>query len=52
MVKDADFNKLRDRFVAGKANDDEIRSYLKKIGVWARVGYTDGRTEADDKLQE
>jgi hypothetical protein len=60
-VNEANFNALRDRFVAGKSDDGEIRLYLKKIGVWARVEYSDGRppefvgkaippTGADDKL--
>jgi hypothetical protein len=63
MVKESNFNKLRDRFVAGKADADEIHSYLKKVGVWARVEYSGGRppefagkaippTGAGDKRQE
>jgi hypothetical protein len=42
-VNEPNFEKLRDRFVAGEADDDEIRLYLKEIGVWARVEYSDGR---------
>lgn len=40
--QDATFCDLKDRFVAGQASADDVRAYLKKIGVWARYVPKDG----------
>ena len=42
-VHDGAFADLRNRFVSGLANCDDVRAYLERIGVWARVEYKDGR---------
>ena len=35
-VKNAAFFELKERFIAGKASSDDVRSYVKKIGAWAK----------------
>ena len=41
-IRDATFCSLKDRFVAGHASEDEVRAYLKKIGLWAKYMPNDG----------
>lgn len=43
-VHDGTFADLRNRFVSGHANPNDVRAYFEKTGVWARVEYKDGRT--------
>jgi len=34
---------LRDKFALGQVDAEDIRSYMRKVGVWAKVEYPDGR---------
>lgn len=43
MPKDREFSDLRRRFVAGEATEDDVLAYMKRVGVWAKVEYPDGR---------
>jgi hypothetical protein len=43
ILKDAGFSELRNRFMAGTANADDVLAHVKKTGIWARAEYTDGR---------
>lgn len=43
FLKEATFAELRDRFVSGDATEDDVVAYLKRIGIWAKVEYPDGR---------
>jgi len=41
-ISDETFCNLKDKFVAGQANADDVRAYLKKAGLWARYVPNDG----------
>lgn len=43
IIHDPTFADLRDRYVAGEVNPCDIEAYLKKVGLWTRVEYKDGR---------
>lgn len=43
IIHDPAFADLRDRYVAGEVNSNDIKAYLEKIGLWTRVQYKDGR---------
>lgn len=43
FLKEATFSELRDRFIAGEATEDDVVAHLKRIGIWAKVSYLDGR---------
>ena len=44
VLKDAAFAELRDRFVAGEATVADVLAHVQQIGIWAKVGYTHGRS--------
>lgn len=43
IPQDSEFSELRRRFVAGDATEDDVLAYMKRVGVWAKVEYPDGR---------
>lgn len=43
VLNDPSIVKLRDSFVLGQATADDIRNYMRKVGVWAKVDYPDGK---------
>lgn len=43
VIKDAAFINLRNKFIAGDANADDILAYVQRTGLWARDEFTDGR---------
>ncbi len=43
LIQGESFRALRDRFVAGQANADDVRAHFEKAGVWAKVEFRDGR---------
>jgi hypothetical protein len=42
-IKDGEFLNLRGEFIAGRADASDVEAYLRRIGIWARIEYTDGR---------
>ncbi len=44
-LTDPSFRTLRDQFVAGALSKEGVVAELKKIGVWARAEFPDGRME-------
>ena len=43
VLSDPPIVKLRNKFVLGQATADDIRKYMREVGVWAKVDYPDGR---------
>jgi len=43
VVRDAAFADLRNRFIAGDSTTEDVLSYIKRTGLWARAEFTDGR---------
>jgi len=43
VLSEPEMLSLRDRFLCGQASDDDIRAHMRKVGVWAKVDYPDGR---------
>jgi hypothetical protein len=43
VLNDPSIVELRDKFVLGHATAEEVRKHMRKIGVWAKVEYLDGR---------
>jgi hypothetical protein len=43
VLKNAEFAALRDRFIADEATEEDVLTYIRQIGIWAKVEYTDGR---------
>jgi hypothetical protein len=41
-IRNSAFFELKEYFIAGKASSDDVRAYLKKIGVWAKFIPNDG----------
>jgi len=42
-IADADFDVLREKFIAGQASAKDVQSYLEERGLWGRIEYNDGR---------
>lgn len=42
-IHEPTFADLRDRYVAGEADSNDVKAYLKKKGAWTRIKYKDGR---------
>ncbi len=38
-----EYASLIDRFMSGEAGIDDVKTYIKKNGIWAKVDYPDGR---------
>lgn len=43
QLHEASFMTLKERFVKGEADEDEVHKFLAELGIWARVVYPDGR---------
>ena len=43
IIHDAEFAKLRDRYVAGLATSVDVRAYLEQTGLWMKVEHKDRR---------
>ncbi|MDO9625160.1 MAG: hypothetical protein Q7J46_14350 [Pseudomonas sp.] len=43
VAERTDLNSIVDDFVTGKIGADELRSFIKSKGLWAKVVYNDGR---------
>lgn len=43
ILKEPNIVSLRNDFITGKKSRDDVISYIKKIGVWARIEYQDDR---------
>lgn len=42
MIKESAFVELRNKFIAGDASEEDILAHVQRIGIWARVEYSDG----------
>lgn len=42
-LRDAAFQALRNDFITGKASADDVLSYIRERGIWARAEFPDGR---------
>ena len=43
VLKDEAFAKLRNRFMAGDATENDVLAHVQRTGLWARAEFTDGR---------
>jgi hypothetical protein len=44
ILREAGIVDLRDRFVRGEASIEDVNAYMRRVGVWAKVEFPDGRS--------
>jgi hypothetical protein len=44
-LNDPEFIELERQFVTGKASEDDIRAFLRRRGIWARIERPDGSAD-------